>query len=148
MQFSILFAFILPLASLVVALPVDELSPSAAEQMLVFGGVHPIDNTTINAHIGLEEEGGLTKRDRCNNNNVAQFTKLSASYLKATLQTTNPWALTNLNWRTYTWWDWGDARVCVYNDYLPVGVSVSRWEAGWAVGYLLTVCCNDQNSDW
>ncbi|EED11460.1 hypothetical protein TSTA_007500 [Talaromyces stipitatus ATCC 10500] len=42
---------------------------------------------------------------------------------------------------SYQEWDWGSARLCVWNDYIAENTHVSLWEAGWAAGYINNKCC-------
>lgn len=98
---------------------------------------------------GLSIPEPLARRDWCDT--LTKFSESDALALQNSLQNADN-ANGDLNYlaaHSYLSWDWGSARVCVWNDYVFENTHVSPWEAGWAVGYINGICCTGgDGSEW
>jgi hypothetical protein len=136
MQQNLLLS-LLALVFAAVAIPVES-------ARLVFDGVQHQNESLV-------VDDALQKRDGCHGANSQLIQKSDVVALANDLQNTgNPWELTFLPSRSSATWSLGTARVCVYNKYIindpSTNTHVSRWEAGWAVGYINGQCCTAANN--
>ncbi|KAK3328798.1 hypothetical protein B0H66DRAFT_539363 [Apodospora peruviana] len=95
------------------------------------------ENGTIADSLELPK---LAARDGCNSGNI--FNVNHAVSLANDLQNNSPDQMTEANHRSWHSWTWGEARICIYNNYVFENTHVKRWEVGWVTKYIYNQCCN------
>lgn len=87
-------------------------------------------------------------QDNCNTH-TGYIIKSDIVALSASPQNTNAWTTAYLPSLTYASWSVGTAKICVRNAYWFENTHVTRWEAGWATGYIYDQCCKaTDNAQW
>ncbi|KAK4443641.1 hypothetical protein QBC34DRAFT_476716 [Podospora aff. communis PSN243] len=81
----------------------------------------------------------LQARDSCGSN---IFNVQHAISMANELQNVSPNDLTFVGKTSWVSWTYGEARICIYNNYIFENTHIKRWEAGWVTGYIYNRCCN------
>ncbi|KAK4206154.1 hypothetical protein QBC37DRAFT_301368 [Rhypophila decipiens] len=119
-------------------------SPVVTNDLTLGPSIHENGTITNNDHIAVlplsPSHGNLQARDGC----VRQGTLnvQHAVNMANELQNNNPDALPNAPKRSWNTWSWGEARICIYNNYYFENTHVKRFEVGWVIRHIYNLCCN------
>lgn len=108
-------------------------------------GLEPVKFETGNSSAAVTAveppDSVIQKRDSCRQDRQP-YNMADMAFIKNDLQTNDPWRLVKVVQSGGTAsWSWRTARICIRNPYLFDNTHVSRWEAGWAIGYITGMCC-------
>jgi hypothetical protein len=103
-------------------------------------GIHEIGNGP--STVRRNGNNRLFKRDWCDWD-IMLLSKSDAEGLRNNLQGSDPWNQVYLPHKSYKYWVWGNAKLCIVNAYVFENTHISRWNAGWAVDYMLQMCCSN-----
>ena len=115
---------------------------------VVWSGYEAIPDTA-HAGISARDDGpaGILKREYCGTGVL--YNRADAVRMANNLQTINPNGLRYLAHRMSTSWTDNTARVCIYNYYLTENTHIKEWEVGWAMKYIMNMCCTAaSNPQW
>lgn len=149
------FAFIIPLGagllSSALANPISHDAPqpeslAVRSDEVIHESFEGVNATTTAAK--REDHEPLSKRDWCNDPSMGEFDMSDALALQKDLQNNNPSQLFPVNHGGWQSWTLRTARICISNNYIFENTHVSRWEAGWAIGYDIQICCTKNASRW
>ncbi|KAL0932847.1 uncharacterized protein CTRU02_211810 [Colletotrichum truncatum] len=137
---------LLPLQALAAAVPASTTPEVISEKTLDSGVIlrvyAPLNSTTqVDADADAEPEQTIEKRDYCGESGQS-FGTNDAATLSAQLQKIGPNDMTYVGHHQTVTFQWGSAKICIYNAYWSQNTHVSNWEAGWVTGYIKNKCCS------